>query len=448
MLKLPDGVLYCMQTLWDKGFAAHIVGGCVRDSLLDKQPVDWDLCTAALPQQIIDAFPNNKVIPTGIAHGTVTVLVEDTPIEITTYRWDGEYTDHRHPDVVTFTSNLKEDLARRDFTVNAMAWHPKTGITDPFGGQADIENRILRCVGDPQKRFDEDALRILRLFRFAAQLDFAIEHSTLAAAGECKGNLQFVSAERIASELKRLLVCPKPGTVLKQMVQQGVLQQIVPEFAACVGFDQHTPYHNRTVDIHTFDAIDVSPPHPLVRLALLLHDVAKPACCRIDQNGAGHFAGHDAMGAKLAEKILQRLRMDTQTIQLVTQLIALHDCTVRAEHIWVKKQLAKLGEQPLRLLLEVKIADNLAKEPSRSKKRLNTLKNVQPLIDEIVAQNPCLSLDMLMVKGHDLLAAGLTGKQVGAMLKQLLELVIEEKIPNDKDKLMAYVTEQLPIGKI
>lgn len=443
MLPIPQGVTFCMNTLEQCGFSTYLVGGCVRDCLLGRPPEDWDLCTEALPEEITGCFPQNKTILTGAAHGTVTVLAEGMKVEITTFRVDGEYGDHRRPQEVSFTRSLEEDLARRDFTVNAMAYRPGEGVVDLFGGQADLAGRQIRCVGDAATRFTEDALRILRMFRFSAQLGFEIEGDTLAAAGECRSFLSHISGERVSAELNKILLSPGAGDCLAAMCEAGVFQCIIPEFAPCIGFDQCTPYHNRTVDRHIFAAVDAAPRLLPVRLALLLHDIAKPHCFVLDSAG-GHFKGHQEMGARVAREILERLHYDRRTIRLAEQLVRLHHEPIPAEEIPLKRLLSRMGAEHLELLTEVRIADGTAKDPLRAAPRLEALREGKAALDSLLRKDPPCTIGSLAVGGDDIIALGCPqGRRVGEILARLLELVIADEARNTPEWLLGEVRRLL-----
>ena len=326
----PAPALAAIARLRAAGFPAYLVGGCVRDTLLGRVPGDWDITTAALPEQVEAVFAGERIIETGLKHGTVTVLLDGLPLEITTFRTEAAYSDHRHPDAVAFTPSLTEDLARRDFTINAMAWTRENtgdglnaGLQDPFGGQADLEKKLIRCVGDPHKRFEEDALRILRALRFASQLDFTIDPATAAAAHALRDTLALVSRERIAVELTKLLCGPAARRIIVEYWE--ILSVPLPELAPMAGLDQRNKHHCYDVLEHSAAAVEAVPPEKLLRWAALLHDVAKPACFTVDEAGRGHFYGHAKRGAPMAREIMTRLRFDKDTVNRVAQLVELHD---------------------------------------------------------------------------------------------------------------------------
>ncbi len=398
----PSAVL---RRLNDAGFAAWFVGGCVRDALLGRTPGDFDVATDALPEQVQAVFADRRVIPTGLRHGTVTVLLEQRAFEITTFRREAAYSDHRHPDSVSFTSSLEEDLARRDFTVNAMAWHPEHGLFDPFGGREDCEAGVIRCVGEPELRFREDALRILRALRFSSVLGFPIAPQTAAAAVLCRELLNFVSAERVAAELVKLLC---GGDVLRVLLDfPEVLGVPVPELLPMLDFDQRNPHHCWDVYRHTALVTAAVPPEPALRLAALLHDAGKPACFRLDAQGVGHFYGHAEQSEILADRILRRLRLDRATAERVLRLVRLHDLPVLPpEEKTVKRLLNRLGEEDFFRLMALKRADNLAQHPDY-RDRQQSYDRIEALARQILESRACFSLKDLAVSGRDLLALGM-----------------------------------------
>ncbi len=422
-----------METLQASGYSAHLVGGCVRDSLMGRRPCDWDICTSALPQQVMDAFPGRKVLPTGIRHGTVTLVEEGGPLEITTLRRDGDYLNHRHPRTVEFTPSLEEDLARRDFTVNAMAYAPYEGVTDPFGGREDLKAGVLRCVGNSLQRFDEDALRILRLFRFASQLSFEPEPQTLAAAAQLAPLLQEVSGERISAELNKLLLGENVFRALCLAADHGVLEAIIPEMAPCIGFDQHKTHHIHPVDRHLFAAVAAAPPRLEIRLALLLHDIGKPRVFQLDEKGGGHCPDHAAVSADYAGVMLRRLRYPKNLAGRVTQLVSRHIVKLPADKAALRRLCAQMGTGAVGDLIAVRRADNLAKAPSRAFK----WDAVATMLDEIIAAGDPLRIEDLAVGGQDLLELGVPGGPIiGEMLGSLLELVVEHPEANRRETLL------------
>ncbi len=439
---LPKEVEYVLDKLNTFGYDAYIVGGCVRDSILKRKPNDWDVCTSALPDEMIEVFEDHEVIPTGLKHGTITVIINQMSIEITTFRIDGEYSDNRRPDEVEFTTNIIEDLSRRDFTINAMAYHPKEGLIDPFYGLADIENRFIKCVGDPFNRFTEDALRVLRAIRFSCQLEFAIEPTTTWAIKKMYINLGYISKERITSEFNKMIVCKSFYQHL--LSNPEIFSHIIPELAEGVGFHQLNPYHQYTVYDHIAYAVSYSENDLITKLALLFHDIGKPRCSVLDENGIGHYYGHATVSAEMADKIMKRMKYDNDTREKVVELIKYHDATIEPKHKYIKRWLNKLGEEQFRRLLNIRTADILAQKTIPNDERFHRVSLAFELIDEILISEECFTLKDLAINGKDLLVLGIPeGKQVGEILNQLLNMVIDDEIENDKNKLLKYLKENL-----
>lgn len=435
-IPLPRAIRLCLDTLVQGGHSAYVVGGCVRDTLLGKTPADWDVCTSALPEQVTHLFSHYKVIPTGLQHGTVTALIGDKSIEITTCRNDGVYMDHRRPQSVTFSRDVREDLARRDFTVNAMAYHPAQGLVDPFGGRADLGRRVLRCVGQPAERFEEDALRILRLFRFAARLGFSPEEGALNAAREKAPLLERVSAERVASELSGLLVGEGVFSALCLAADGGVLGVILPELAPCMGFDQHKPHHPHTLDRHLFAAVAAAPKDLELRLAMLLHDVGKPDVFVLDAQGRGHCPGHAVVSAAWAAVILKRLRYPTALCRRVEQLVASHSRKLPGEKAALRRLCGELGIDVVRQLSWVKEADNRAKDESKAREAAKYAR-IRELLDEMEEAGEPVEISQLAVSGNDLLALGIPyGPAIGKVLQALLALAWDNPGCNTRERLL------------
>lgn len=428
-----------LERLESCGYEAFTVGGCVRDTIMGRSAHDTDITTNAMPEQIIAAFSDCKVIPTGLKHGTVTILKNSVPYEITTYRIDGEYKDSRRPETVEFTKDITEDLARRDFTMNAIAMDRHGNMTDPFGGQADIADKVIRCVGDPVQRFTEDALRIMRAVRFASQLGFAIEEKTAEAVHAMKGRLKNISQERIRSELDKLLCGRYCVDVL--LSYSDIITTIIPEFEPSIGFDQHSPYHKYDVWEHTVRAVGYAPADNVkMRTALLFHDIAKPACATFDENGRGHFKKHGPVGAEMTQDIMKRMKYDSATIAYCVMLIARHSKRV-FDRVAVKKMMSDIGDDLFFELMELKKCDNLAKNDFV----LEENELFDHLIDEgrsIIENNECRSLRDLAVNGRDLMDIGLQGKDVGSALKELLKLVLEGRLENIRDDLFNYAKQR------
>lgn len=438
-IRLPEWAERAIFILENRGYEAYAVGGCVRDALLGRPLNDIDVTTNALPEAVKAAFVGYPVIETGIKHGTVTVLVDRNPIEITTYRSETGYADGRHPDAVTFGCSLVEDLARRDFTVNAMAYHPVRGLVDQFGGWEDLARRIIRCVGEPQRRFEEDALRILRALRFSSVLDFDIDKATENALRACAPRIAMVSVERIASELTRLLTGARAGAILREY--PSVLGVFLPELLPAVGFDQHNYHHKYNVLDHIAAVVDAAPAEPILRLAALLHDVGKPSCFSLDGEGVGHFYGHATRSAEMADTILHRLRYDNHTTEEVTLLVRHHDGPIEEDKRAVRRKMAKLGTERFFRLLALQRADCMG-QADWLRDRLKHYDTLETIAREICTDEECLSVGKLAVNGHDLMALGYQGRAIGDTLRTLLDAVLSEQVKNEKDALLAFLAEQ------
>lgn len=433
-LRIPEKAEIILHTLEEAGYEAYVVGGCVRDSILGRSPDDWDITTSAKPEEVKALF--RRTVDTGLIHGTVTVMLDKEGFEVTTYRVDGEYEDGRHPKEVSFTASLEEDLKRRDFTINAMAYNPKRGLVDLFGGVQDMENRIIRCVGNPLERFTEDALRILRAVRFSAQLGFSIEGETLKAISVLAPNLKYVSAERIQVELLKLLVSPHPD-YLRTAYEAGITKEILPEFDRCMETEQNTPHHCYNVGEHTLQSLLNIRADKVLRLTMLLHDFGKPVVKRTDENGRDHFKTHGPEGEKMAVSILRRLKMDNDTIRKVRSLIKWHDYRPKGEAVSVRKAASLIGEELFPLYLEVQKADILAQSTYRREEKLARLTAVSALYEEILDRGQCISLKTMALTGRDLIAAGYTpGKELGEILEKLLVHVLENPEDNKKEILL------------
>ena len=423
-----------LQALNGCGFEAYLVGGCVRDSLCGRQPVDWDITTSASPDQVKNALRRYHVVDTGVTHGTVTAVCDNQAVEITTFRVESSYSDHRHPDAVRFTLDLKEDLARRDFTINAMAYHPNTGVIDFFGGQQDLGRRQLRCVGTPSLRFEEDALRILRALRFASALGFRIEPQTAAAVHQQCALLRTVAAERVYSELTKLLCGDGVRAVLTDFAD--VIGVCIPELLDCVGFAQQTPYHNFDVYEHTVRALAALPSCAYLRWAMLLHDIGKPRAFTLDAQHQAHFYGHEKISAEMAERILRRLRAGNKLIERVTLLIRHHDADLEPTEPCLSRWLNRLGDEALLQLILLQKADDSAKS-AMVRFRMSNADRLYALAEELVARGTCYSLKTLAVNGNDLLALGYTpGAPLGDALERLLQEVMAQRCPNEREALL------------
>ncbi len=433
-IEIPAGAARILKVLEANGYEAYVVGGCVRDSLLGKQPHDWDITTSALPLQVKALF--SRTIDTGLKHGTVTIPSGREAYEVTTYRIDGEYLDGRHPSEVTFTASLREDLKRRDFTINAMAYNEKDGLQDFFDGISDLENQRIRAVGDPRKRFEEDALRILRAVRFSAQLGYTVEEGTLRAMRTLAPTLARISAERIAAELEKILVSPHPDR-LRMAYECGITAVILPEFDRCMETPQNNPHHIYNVGEHTMCALMQARPDRILRTAILLHDVGKPLCRSTDEKGIDHFYGHPEAGAKIAEEILRRLKSDNETRRKTVQLVRCHDREIRLTPAGVRQAIVRIGEDLFPLLLEVKEADMLAQSTFRREEKKAHIGRVRELYAEILEHKDCLTLRDLAVNGNDLIKYGVRpGKEMGRILHEMLEDVLAEPSHNDREYLL------------
>lgn len=447
--KLPAAVTSIIERLETAGYEAYAVGGCVRDMLLSREPNDWDITTSASPQQVKQVF--RKTVDTGIEHGTVTVVMEHENYEVTTYRVDGVYLDGRHPSGVTFTASLSEDLKRRDFTINAMAFHPKRGLIDLYNGREDLAQGVIRCVGTARERFSEDALRILRAFRFAAQLGFSIDEETLAAAQELAANLELISKERIAAELVKLLTSDHPEEFMN-MYEAGVTKFFLPEFTACMETEQNTPFHSFNVGVHTMRVVCGVRADRVLRLAALLHDIAKPKTKTVDENGRAHFYYHAKLGAKMAEGILRDLKFDNDTIRRVTHLIEYHDdrkiygadeqtAGTKDERgrRRIRRAMNRIGSEDFPLLLELMRADANGKLEEPNEGTLLAMKGLddaERYYSEILAAGECVSLKDLKITGRDLIAMGYTpGPGLGEKLNELLLAVVDDPSLNTREAL-------------
>lgn len=440
-IALPEKVSRILDTLMQAGFEAYAVGGCVRDSILGKTPQDWDITTSAKPDEVKKIFP--KTIDTGIAHGTVTVMLEREGFEVTTYRIDGKYEDSRHPKEVTFTPNLLEDLKRRDFTINAMAYNHRDGLVDAFDGIGDLERKIIRCVGNPMERFDEDALRMMRAVRFAAQLGFSIDAQTIEAIKKLAPTLKKISAERIQTELVKLLVSSHPEE-MRTLYETGITAVMLPEFDAMMETAQNNPHHMYTVGEHTIAALQNIAEDKVLRLTMLLHDVAKPVCRTEDDKGIHHFYNHPKMGSKMAGNILRRLKFDNDTTDRVCRLVEWHDDNPPVTEKSIRRAMVRLGTEAYPAIFAVKRADILAQSAYHRTEKLKYVDEYEKCCQKILEQKQCLCLKDLAVTGGDLIAAGMKpGKEMGKVLKELLDIVLEDPKKNQKEILLAVVKRKM-----
>lgn len=435
-INVPDYALAAIRLLEANGYEAYCVGGCVRDSLIGKNPSDWDICTNALPSQMQQVFCGCKTIETGLKHGTLTVIIDNNAVEITTYRSDGSYADHRRPDSVEFIRDLRGDLERRDFTINAMCYNPRSGLTDVFGGACDLKNKIIRCVGDPVRRFEEDALRILRAIRFSSVLGFGIENDTKHAVFSQKELLRYISPERIFSELKKLVCGRNASEVLSEYGE--VIAVFIPEIIPCFGFPQNNPHHCYDVWEHICRSVGFCRPQPEIRLAMLLHDIAKPKMATTDENGINHFKKHQFAGAEISSEILRRLHCGNAAIKYVHDLIYEHDNRIPAERKSVKRFISKYSFGFFMDYLEVRRADTYAQSDYKRVEKLKNLDQLAIIALELDEENACMKISDLNVDGNDMIALGLRGQEIGTALKRILEAVISEEITNDKNEIVEY----------
>ncbi len=440
-IQLPSNVQFAIDRLEQSGYDAYIVGGCVRDSILGKEPNDWDITTSASPEDTLKAFSDHRTIETGLKHGTVSVVIDGEVLEITTYRIDGEYLDNRHPESVSFSRSIADDLARRDFTVNAMAYHPVRGLVDLYGGREDIRARVIRCVGAPCRRFREDGLRILRAIRFASVLDFTVEENTANAVHECRNLLSNIAAERIREEFCKLLCGKGAVPVLRDF--GDVCSVFLPEMGRCIGFLQNSKYHCHDVFEHTLAALAEENTGDLVtRLSILFHDIGKPLCYTEDAEG-GHFKGHASIGVEITDAVLHRLRFDNDRIARICELVALHDLPIPATARSVKRLMRRLSDADILRLLEIKRCDRIA-HAEDYRELPPELRDIPELIREIRAADACLHLSDLAVTGNDLIAMGMQpGKAIGVLLNQLFEEVLDDKLPNDRELLLQTLRERI-----
>ena len=433
-INLPENVKRIIQVLQKSGHEAYAVGGCVRDTLLGRTPKDWDITTSAHPQEVKALF--RRTIDTGIQHGTVTVMLDHIGYEVTTYRIDGEYEDARHPKEVIFTGNLSEDLKRRDFTINAMAYNDSVGLVDEFDGVSDLEKGIIRCVGNPHDRFSEDALRMLRALRFAAQLGFSVEEETKQAIATLAENLRKVSAERIQMELVKLITSDNPQE-MRLVYQLGLSKVFLPEFDRMMETGQNSPYHMYTVGEHAIHAMQEIRPDKVLRLAMLLHDVAKPVCRTTDENGQDHFKGHPIEGERMAREILHRLKFDNDTISKVCRMVRYHDERPEITLRNVRRAMSRIGTEYMEDLFAVKRADMLAQSMYQHREKMEYIDRYEAAYHEVLRQNQCVQKKDLAVGGRDLIAIGMKpGKELGAVLDALFEKVLEEPELNTRENLL------------
>ncbi len=433
-INIPEKANLVLNTIHEAGYEAYVVGGCVRDSILGREPEDWDITTNARPEEVKALF--KRTIDTGIQHGTVTVMIGKEGFEVTTYRIDGEYRDGRHPENVTYTGNLIQDLERRDFTINAMAYNDKEGLIDAFEGMHDIRERVIRCVGDPEKRFDEDALRIMRAIRFSAQLDYDIEENTKKAIVQKAPDLKKISAERIQTELVKLLVSNHPEKI-EEAYRVGITNVILPEFDRCMETEQKNPHHMYTVGMHTIETLKNVRNDKVLRLTMLFHDISKPEKLTTDEKGINHFHGHAERGSEVTKKILRRLKFDRNTMDRVCNLIYYHDYRYEATPVNVRKAIYIIGKDDFKLMPEVNRADILGQSLYKRDEKLEWVDNVEKIYEQIMENGDCLSIKELSVNGKDLMDLGISpGQQIGEIIKAMLMDVLKNPEHNTKEYLL------------
>lgn len=439
-IELPRKVVLIIKNLQRHGYDAYAVGGCVRDSILNRKPEDWDITTSAKPEQVKRIF--RRTVDTGIEHGTVTVLIGKDGFEVTTYRVDGLYEDGRHPKEVTFTSRLEEDLKRRDFTINAMAYNDDERLVDAFGGMRDLNYHLIRCVGDPKERFSEDALRILRAVRFSAQLAFPIEPETAEAIKSLAPNLEKISAERIQAELVKLLVSDHPERI-QDACELGITKVVLPEWDDMVGVKQNTPHHKYDVATHTVHALQNVKNDKVLRLTMLFHDMGKPVMKTTDENGRDHFKGHAIASEQIAKTVMKRLKFDNDTIRKVTKLVAYHDYRMEPTGPNVRRAMNEIGVELFPYYLAVRLADTKAQSSYERRGKLENIIQIRELYRNALRNKECVTLKDLAVTGTDLINLGIApGKELGTLLNELLDIVIEDPAWNQKGKLCDYVKER------
>ena len=440
-IEVPVSVNYIIQELEKCGHEAYMVGGCVRDSVLGRKLHDYDICTSATPGEILEVFPNEEVIPTGLKHGTVTILINKEPYEVTTYRIDGDYSDNRRPDNVTFTKSLVEDLQRRDFTINAMAYNPKTGLIDPFSGMEDIKYKKIRCVGSAEDRFNEDALRILRAIRFEAQLGFTGLPETMFEIGRQYERLKDISVERINSEFCKIVASDQ--FCVELVLYTDVFSLFIPELKDTIGFKQNNPYHAYDVFDHTVHAIEQCESDDLiVRLAVFFHDFGKPHSYQDGEDDIRHFKGHGKVSSDITDTIMKRLRFDNETRNNVVELVYYHDATFEVGKKYVKRWLNKIGEKQFRRLLKVRKADIKGQKPDYEKSRIEKVNNIENILEEILSEKSCFSLKDLTVNGNDVkeVMKLKEGQDIGYWLNEILKRVIDGELENNRDDLVYWMT--------
>jgi len=441
-MRLPEYVAACIRALEDAGFAAYVVGGCVRDACLGLTPHDYDMCTSALPEQTEEVFAEFPLVLAGKKHGTVGVVTEGGVVEITTFRTEGAYRDNRHPDWVEFVEDVSGDLARRDFTVNAMAYSPTRGYADPFGGREDLKKGILRAVGDPERRFREDSLRILRGVRFAVRYGLTVDEETEKAMAKLASLMENLARERVFEELCKLI----PLATAEDLIRFApILGEVIPELKPLIGFDQRSPHHAYDLFTHVAHVVENVPPQLSLRWAALLHDIGKIPCFTRDETGRGHFYGHAGAGAEMADAVLRRLKAPTALREEAVLLIEKHMTRLEPDKKCLRRWVARLGWERLENLLCLQQADMSSKGTGKPAE-MEQFTAIRALLAQIRQEDACLGLKDLKVNGHDLMALGLAGREVGNMLNRLLEQVLDEEVRNEKESLLTLVSEAIQGG--
>lgn len=442
-IEIPSGANEIIHSLQNNGYEAFLVGGCVRDSILGRPIHDYDITTSATPYEMMKVFKDKRIIETGLQHGTITIVINGEGYEVTTYRIDGNYSDSRRPDSVTFIRSLEEDLKRRDFTINAMAYNDEVGLIDPFNGMEDIEHYKIRCVGRAEDRFSEDALRILRAIRFASQLGFVVDSDVSLNIHKMYKNLENISIERINSEFCKIALSSE------FYIQIGLFREVfslfIPEIKGMFGFQQNNPYHIYDVWNHTVHAIEYCESDDLVtRLAVFFHDIGKPHCYQDGEDGIRHFKGHGRVSADMTDKIMKRLRFDNDTREKVVELVYYHDATFEMGKKYVKRWLNKIGEEQFGRLLNVRRADIKAQADMNQETRFQKIDNIEYILEEVLQDDECFSLKDLAVNGKDLITIGYKpGKAIGEVLNNLLDSVISGEYINEKEKLLEIAERRL-----
>ncbi len=438
-ITLPPQAEKAIEMLESNGFEAYAVGGSVRDSLLGKTPYDWDICTSCKPQGLIKIFSGYKIIETGLKHGTLTVIIDNMKLEITAFRRESDYPDHRRPSQVDYVSSLSEDLSRRDFTVNSLAYNKKSGLTDIFGGLNDLKNKVIRCVGDPNVRFEEDALRILRAIRFSSDLGFSVEEKTKKAIFKNKRLIKYISGERIRDELIKLL-CGKD--VLNALLSfREVIFFIIPELEACNRTEQNTPHHCYNVYEHITHSVSNIAPEPELRMAMLLHDIGKPCAKTTDGRGIDHFKNHPAISRQMSENILKRLKFPKKDNNYICELISQHDNRLAEDEKTVRKFISKHGKHFFNDYIQIRFADTYAQSSFKRQEKTDSIKKVRIIGEEIIGSAIPLDIRELDINGNDLQNMGLKGEQIGKTLNILLNAVLDNNVANNKNKLIEYITK-------